>query len=60
MPIVEVKRQDPQTIRINLERPLTEKAEIRYLYGANPDAKGAVLDNSPMSLPLEQYQSEFN
>jgi hypothetical protein len=60
IPIAEVKRYDPQTIRINLERPLTEKAEIRYLYGADPDVKGAVLDNSPMSFPLEEYQSEFN
>jgi hypothetical protein len=60
VPIVEASRYDPQTIRIHLERPLAEKAEIRYLYGANPDAKGAVLDNSPMSLPLEEYHSEFN
>jgi hypothetical protein len=60
LPIVEAKRYDPQTIRINLEHPLTEKAEIGYLYGASPDVKGAVLDNSPMSLPLEEYQSEIN
>ena len=58
--IVEAKRHDPQTIRITLEQPLTEKAEIRYLYGANPDVKGAVLDNSPMTLPLEEYESEIN
>jgi len=60
IPIVEVKHHDPQTIRITLERPLAEKAEIHYLYGANPDVKGAVLDNSPMSLPLEEYQSQIN
>jgi hypothetical protein len=60
IPIVEVKRHDPQTIQIDLEQPLTEKVEIRYLYGANPDVNGAVLDNSPMSLPLEEYQSEIN
>jgi hypothetical protein len=60
IPIAEVKRHDPQTIRIDLEQPLTEKAEIRYLYGADPEVKGAVLDNSPMSLPLEEYQSQIN
>ncbi len=60
VPIVEVRRHDPQTIRIDLEQPLTEKAEIRYLYGASPEVKGAVLDNSPISLPLEEYQSEIN
>jgi hypothetical protein len=58
--IVEAKRHDPQTIRITLEQPLTEKAEIRYLYGANPDVRGAVLDNSPMTLPLEEYASEIS
>jgi hypothetical protein len=58
--IVEARRHDPQTIRITLEQPLTEKGEIRYLYGANPDVKGAVLDNSPMTLPLEEYESEIN
>lgn len=60
IPIVDVRRHDPQTIQIDLEQPLTEKASIRYLYGANPDVNGAVLDNSPMSLPLEEYQSEIN
>jgi hypothetical protein len=58
--IVEARRYNPQTIRIELEHPLTEKAQIRYLYGANPDASDAVLDNSPLSLPLEEYQSEIN
>ena len=60
VPIVEVRRYNPQTIRIELEHPLTERAQIRYLYGANPDASDAVLDNSPLSLPLEEYQSEIN
>jgi hypothetical protein len=39
---------------------LEDKAEIRYLYGAMPDVKRPVLDNSPMSLPLEEYQAEIN
>jgi hypothetical protein len=57
VPITEVYRHDPQTIRIRLERPLNDKAQIRYLYGAMPDVKHPVLDNSPMSLPLEEYQA---
>ncbi len=60
VPITKVYRHDPQTIRIRLERPLDDKAEIRYLYGAMPDVKRPVLDNSPMSLPLEEYQAEIN
>ena len=60
VPIAKVYRHDPQTIRIRLERPLDDKAEIRYLYGAMPDVKRPVLDNSPMSLPLEEYQAEIN
>ncbi|MGD2185330.1 MAG: sialate O-acetylesterase [Desulfobacterales bacterium] len=60
VPITNVYRHDPRTIRIHLERPLEDKAEIRYLYGAMPDVKRPVLDNSPMSLPLEEYQAEIN
>ncbi|MEJ2219680.1 MAG: sialate O-acetylesterase [Desulfobacterales bacterium] len=60
VPIAEAYRHDSQTIRIRLERPLNAKAEIRYLYGAMPDVEHVVLDNSPMSLPLEEYQAEIN
>ena len=62
IPITEVYRHDPQTIRIRLERPLplNDKAQIRYLYGAMPDVRHPVFDNSPMSLPLEAYQAEIN
>jgi hypothetical protein len=60
VPITKVYRHDPQTIRIRLERPLDDMAEIRYLYGAMPDVKRPVRDNSPMSLPLEEYQAEIN
>jgi len=59
IPIAEVYRNDPQTIRIFLKKPLTEKVTIRYLYGAMPDASSPVLDNSPMRLPLEEYQSQI-
>ena len=57
MPIAEVYRHDPQTIRIMLKKPLTGTATIQYMYGAMPDASNPVLDNSPMRLPLEEYQS---
>ena len=60
VPITKVYRHDPRTIRIDLERPLNAKAQIRYLYGAMPDVKRPVLDNSPLSLPLEEYQADIN
>ena len=60
VPIAKVYRHDPQTIRILLERPLAHQAQIRYLYGAMPDAKNPVIDNSPLSLPLEEFQSDIN
>jgi hypothetical protein len=60
VPIAKVYRHDPQTLRILLKRPLDGKAQIRYLYGAMPDAKNPVLDNSPLSLPLEEFQSDIN
>ena len=58
IPIAQVYRHDPQTIRIVLEGSLTGKTEIRYLYGAMPDASRPALDNSALSLPLEEYQCE--
>ena len=60
MPIEKVYRHDPRAIRIVLERPLDAKAQIRYLYGAMPDARNPVLDNSPLSLPLEAFQADIN
>jgi hypothetical protein len=60
VPVTDVYRHDPRTIRIRLGRPLNDKAQIRYLYGAMPDARHPVLDNSPMSLPLEEYRAEIN
>jgi hypothetical protein len=60
VPIAKVYRHDPQTIRIHLERPLANQAQIRYLYGAMPDVKNPVIDNSPLSLPLEEFQSDIN
>ncbi|MGB5746112.1 MAG: sialate O-acetylesterase [Desulfobacterales bacterium] len=58
--LTKVFRHDPQTIRIILERPLAQKTMIRYLYGAMPDATHPAVDNSAMSLPLEEGQSEVN
>lgn len=60
VPIQEVYRHDAQTIRIVTAHPIAEQASIRYLYGAMPDVNHPVLDNSPLSLPLEEYQSEIN
>ena len=60
VPLTSVLRHDWQTIRIILDRPLTQKAMIRYLYGAMPDAARPVVDNSAMSLPLEEGQVEVN
>ena len=54
LPLTRVFRHDPQTIRIELERPVAQKTVIRYLYGAMPDTVRPVVDNSAMSLPLEE------
>ena len=59
VPIDDVYRFDPQTIRITLIRPIGDRLTIRYLYGAMPDATNPVKDDSAMSLPLEEYQSEI-
>ena len=55
-PIQNVSRQDSRTIRILLARALQERAEVRYLYGAEPDARRAVRDNASPSLPLEAFR----
>jgi hypothetical protein len=60
VPLKTVYRHDAQTIRIALERPLAGKATIRYLYGAMPDVSHPVMDNSPLSLPLEEFHSNIN
>ena len=57
--VADVYRQNSQTIRIILERPIAVGAKLRYLYGAMPDATRPVLDNSAMSLPLEEGQTEI-
>ena len=60
LPIQKIYRHDAQTIRIVTQYAFTEQASIRYLYGAMPDVKHPVVDNSPLSLPLEEYQSVIN
>ncbi|MGD8333393.1 MAG: sialate O-acetylesterase [Desulfobacterales bacterium] len=60
VPIQKVYRHNAHTIRIITEQPLGGQATVRYLYGAMPDVKHAVRDNSPLSLPLEEYQSKIN
>jgi Carbohydrate esterase, sialic acid-specific acetylesterase/SGNH hydrolase-like domain, acetyltransferase AlgX len=56
--IQNVFRHDPRTIRIRLERALQARAEIRYLYGAEPDARRALRDNASPGLPLEAFRGE--
>ncbi|UCE56519.1 MAG: hypothetical protein JSV31_14055 [Desulfobacterales bacterium] len=60
VPIKEVYHYDSHTIRIDLAHPLVGSAKIRYLYGAMPDSKSPVFDNSPIALPLEAYQAEIH
>jgi len=55
LPVSEVFRRDAQTIRIVLKNTVANDIKIRYLYGAEPDTSRPVLDNSKMSLPLEEY-----
>ena len=55
-PIQNVSRQDPRTIRILLARALQERAEVRYLYGAEPDARRPLRDNASLRLPLEAFR----
>lgn len=55
LPVSEVFRRDAQTIRIILKNTGDRDTKIRYLYGAVPDTSRPVMDNSEMSLPLEEY-----
>ncbi len=57
VPIEKIYRHDAQTIRIVLKHHIDGNAEIRYLYGAMPDTTHPVIDNSEMSLPLEEFHS---
>ncbi len=56
VPIGKVARHDARTIRIVLERPLTAPAEVRYLFGARPDARRPLRDNAALRLPLEAFR----
>ncbi len=56
IPIETVSRHDHETIRIVLTSQITARAEIRYLFGAFPDARRPIRDNSPLRLPLEAFQ----
>jgi len=55
LPVSEVYRRDAETIRITLKNTFAGTVKVRYLYGAMPDTARPVLDNSNMSLPLEEY-----
>ncbi len=54
--IAAVRRQDADTIRIELEDNAPDPITVRYLYGAHPDTTNAVHDNTDLRLPLEPYQ----
>jgi hypothetical protein len=58
VPILEAFRQDEKTIRITLKQPILNRTTVRYLYGALPDVTNPVLDNSALSLPLEEYHQQ--
>jgi hypothetical protein len=59
-PIRDVIRQDPRTIGIHLTRPLRGTVEVRYLYGARPDARRPLKDNAAPSLPLEAFRGSLD
>lgn len=54
--VATVTKRDSETLRLALDRPLQETASIRYLFGALPDARRPIRDNSALRLPLEAYQ----
>jgi hypothetical protein len=56
MAIAKVRRQDADTIRIELEDDAPDPVTVRYLYGAHPDTTNPVHDNTDLRLPLEPYQ----
>jgi SGNH hydrolase-like domain, acetyltransferase AlgX/Carbohydrate esterase, sialic acid-specific acetylesterase len=56
VPIADVVRMDPRTIRIRLAMPAPGPVRLRYLFGAMPDARRPVRDNSSLELPLEPYE----
>jgi hypothetical protein len=56
MAIANVRRQDADTIRIELEDDAPDPVTVRYLYGAHPDTTNPVHDNTDLRLPLEPYQ----
>jgi hypothetical protein len=58
IPIAQVQRQDPSTIRIFLNKAADRPLTVRYLYGAMPDITGAVRDNSTLRLPLEPFTAQ--
>ncbi len=47
-------RQNAQTIRLTTANIASGTISVDYQYGRNPDITGAVHDNSPLALPLEE------
>lgn len=56
IPIEDVSRADSRTIHIRLANPVQGSLHLSYLYGAMPDTKHPIRDNSAMELPLESYE----
>jgi hypothetical protein len=56
VPIKEVLRLDPRTLQVLLAESTKGPLRLRYLYGAMPDTRRPIRDNSPMELPLEPFE----
>ncbi|NNF99640.1 MAG: hypothetical protein HKM93_09700 [Desulfobacteraceae bacterium] len=59
VPITTVVRHDAETIRIFLDHPVSGRIKVRYLYGAMPDARNPVRDNTGLQLPLEPCEIDI-
>ncbi len=51
-----IERLTPSSIRIHLAEATADARRVTYLYGAMPDSRGAVHDNSALRLPLEPFE----
>lgn len=56
--VKEVWRHDSRSLRLKLGQAVHGPLNLKYLFGAAPDATGAIHDNSAMELPLEPAEVE--
>jgi hypothetical protein len=54
--IEKVSRVDAQTLHIIMTDPVPGLIKLSYLYGAMPDTRHPIRDNSAMELPLEPFE----